>query len=136
MAMSRSRASRWVMSAPPNRMTPSSGCSSPAIMRSRVDLPQPEGPSRTTNSPSSAVNEIWLTASREPNRLVMRSISRGMSAFNGSERESANQIFLRGGGEDQYGEHGDHAGGAHLAPADFILRYARGDADGQRHRRF
>ena len=28
------------------------GCSSPAMMRSRVDLPQPEGPSRVTNSPA------------------------------------------------------------------------------------
>jgi hypothetical protein len=29
--------------------------SRPAIMRSNVDLPQPEGPTRTTNSPSSAL---------------------------------------------------------------------------------
>ena len=29
--------------------------SSPAIMRSSVDLPQPDGPTKTTNSPSSIV---------------------------------------------------------------------------------
>jgi hypothetical protein len=40
--------------------------SSPAIMRSRVDLPQPDGPSSTTNSPSAmsmrhAVDDLGAT---------------------------------------------------------------------------
>src|SRR5438128_8724397 len=34
------------------RISPSLICSSPASMRSSVDLPQPEGPTRTQNSPS------------------------------------------------------------------------------------
>ena len=40
------------MSRPSNRMRPEVGVSSPAMMRSAVDLPQPEGPTSETNSPS------------------------------------------------------------------------------------
>ena len=39
---------------PPILIRPLVISSSPAIMRSRVDFPQPEGPTSTTNSPSSA----------------------------------------------------------------------------------
>src|SRR5579862_4498366 len=122
------------MSPPASRRVPASGISSPAIMRSSVDFPQPEGPSKTTNSPSSAFSETPLTASREPNRLVMPSISSAMSAFHRAQRESAHQIFLRGRGEDQNGQHRDHARGAHFAPAYLVLRHPRRDSDGQRHR--
>src|SRR5262249_61126299 len=37
--------------------------SSPAIMRSRVDLPHPDGPTSTTNSPSSMrTSTPWMTS--------------------------------------------------------------------------
>ncbi|MNP71859.1 hypothetical protein D3C76_1683060 [compost metagenome] len=36
-------------------MLPTSGVSSPAMIRSRVVLPQPEGPSRATSSP------LWIS---------------------------------------------------------------------------
>jgi hypothetical protein len=37
--------------------------SSPAIIRSKVDLPQPEGPTSTTNSPSRMeMSTPWMTA--------------------------------------------------------------------------
>ena len=36
--------------------------SRPAIMRSSVDLPQPEGPTKTANSPGSIVRSMpWMT---------------------------------------------------------------------------
>jgi len=36
--------------------------SSPAIIRSSVDLPQPEGPTNTTNSPDLIVRSMpWIT---------------------------------------------------------------------------
>ena len=35
---------------PPISMSPAEISSRPAIIRSRVDLPQPEGPTKTTNS--------------------------------------------------------------------------------------
>ena len=37
---------------PPMRISPPVMSSSPAIIRSSVDLPQPDGPTKTTNSPS------------------------------------------------------------------------------------
>ncbi len=40
--------------------------SSPAIIRSRVDLPQPEGPTRMTNAPSSISTLTPCSTSVEP----------------------------------------------------------------------
>ena len=47
---------------PPTETTPESGCSRPAIDRSVVDLPQPDGPSRVNNSPGSTLKLTSLTA--------------------------------------------------------------------------
>src|SRR3954447_10589152 len=46
----------------PNHTLPRSGTSRPARMRSSVVLPDPEGPSRATNSPSSMVSETSPSA--------------------------------------------------------------------------
>src|SRR5258706_14445409 len=43
--------------------------SSPAIMRSTVDLPQPDGPTSTQNSPSSPSTSTPCTPSVEPKDL-------------------------------------------------------------------
>ena len=43
-------------------ISPSVGSSKPAIIRMVVDFPQPEGPNRTTNSPSSMSKFIDWTA--------------------------------------------------------------------------
>ena len=39
-----------VMSLPSKRILPASGCSKPAMQRKSVVLPQPDGPSKVTNS--------------------------------------------------------------------------------------
>src|SRR5690606_17910229 len=57
-------------SSPPMRILPAVGVSSPAIMRSEVVLPQPEGPSRHTNSPSPISKLTSPTAVKSPKRLV------------------------------------------------------------------
>ena len=46
---------RPVTGSPATVMSPSSGVSSPATRFSSVDLPQPEGPIRATNSPAATV---------------------------------------------------------------------------------
>src|SRR5581483_6762366 len=56
--------------APSIRMSPPSGSSKPAMQRSAVDLPQPEGPSRQRNSPSATSSDIALTATVAPKRRV------------------------------------------------------------------
>src|SRR5882762_9283508 len=54
----------------PNRMSPLSTGEKPAIMRSSVVLPQPEGPSSVNSSPSPISSETRSTAVAAPNRLV------------------------------------------------------------------
>ena len=53
-------------------MPPASGCSSPAMSRSTVDLPDPDGPSSVVMLPAGAVNDTSSTAGvpRAVNRLV------------------------------------------------------------------
>src|SRR5438309_9591675 len=43
----------------------------PEIIRKVVVLPQPDGPSRTRNSPSATSSERSSTATTSPNRLAM-----------------------------------------------------------------
>ena len=50
---------------------PAFGWSSPEIWRSSVDLPQPEGPTNTTNSPSAMSRSMPLRTSSAPNDLRM-----------------------------------------------------------------
>ena len=57
-------------STPPIRISPSSGCSKPAIIRSDVVLPHPDGPSSERNSPVLTWKETAFTAVRSPNRFV------------------------------------------------------------------
>src|SRR5436190_14632949 len=57
-------------------MRPWSGVSNPAISRSNVVLPQPDGPSSAKNSPLSIDNDTRSTAGTAPNRLLAWMISR------------------------------------------------------------
>src|ERR1700748_1139970 len=67
--MSRCAARRKVTSSPSSRMRPEEGSSSPAIIRSVVVLPQPDGPSRQKNSPSPTVKVESSTAVKSANSL-------------------------------------------------------------------
>src|SRR5689334_5617335 len=56
-------------------MSPSLTLSSPAIMLSSVDLPQPEGPTSTRNSPASTATSMPFKISVAPNRFLTPLIS-------------------------------------------------------------
>ena len=60
--MSRLRGSSTVTSRSPMKMRPSVTSSIPAISFSSVDLPQPEGPTSTMNSPSRTSSDTSSTA--------------------------------------------------------------------------
>ena len=62
MAMSRSLAGTSLMRLPFNKRSPEVMGSSPAIMRRMEDLPHPDGPSNTMNSPSATVKLTFFTA--------------------------------------------------------------------------
>src|SRR6266567_7555645 len=55
---------------PPMRISPALGRSRPAIIRSSVVLPHPDGPSSTKNSPSRMDRSTPSTAWKSPNRLL------------------------------------------------------------------
>src|SRR6186713_2281280 len=67
--MSRSLGWTWLTTRPPISISPPVMFSRPAIMRSSVDLPQPEGPTRTQNSPSAIATSTPRTTSVEPKDL-------------------------------------------------------------------
>src|SRR5678816_731911 len=69
MAISRSFGGMVLTVRPPIVTTPAEISSSPAIMRSSVDLPQPEGPTNTQNSPSSTATSTPCRTSVEPKNL-------------------------------------------------------------------
>src|SRR5207247_11272386 len=57
------------------RIVPEVGSSSPAIIRSSVVLPQPDGPRRTRNSPSWAARSTPSTARTSPKCLLTARVS-------------------------------------------------------------
>jgi len=64
--MSRLAGSISLTTRPPMSMVPLVVVSSPAIMRSSVDLPQPDGPTSTQNCPSPTSRLMPLMASKPP----------------------------------------------------------------------
>jgi hypothetical protein len=61
MAMSRSRGAMSFTTSPLIAISPPVTVSSPAIMRSVVDFPHPEGPTNTTNSRSATSKSMPCT---------------------------------------------------------------------------
>src|SRR5438034_10474419 len=57
---------------PSTSTSPSVGVISPAATLSRVDLPQPDGPTRQANCPSGTVSEIRSSARTSPRRVLKR----------------------------------------------------------------
>ena len=74
MAMPRLAGGRLSTTWPPMLMCPEVCVSSPAMIRSSVDLPQPEAPTKTMNSPSAMSRSTPLSTSVLPNDLRTWSI--------------------------------------------------------------
>src|SRR6187551_1772300 len=70
--MSRLRGASSVTSRSPIRISPPVGSSSPVIIRSSVDLPQPDGPTMTKSSPSSTTSSMSRTAQSPPGYRLFR----------------------------------------------------------------
>ena len=66
MAMSRSFGGSALTTRPSIAISPEVISSSPASIRSSVDLPQPDGPTSTTNSPSAMSIETPCSTSSAP----------------------------------------------------------------------
>src|SRR2546429_1461226 len=74
MAMSRFFGGRSFTTVPPTRTVPEAMSSSPAIMRRAVVLPQPDGPTKTTSSPS-AISRLRSLTATVPSGYVLETLS-------------------------------------------------------------
>src|SRR5271155_2437911 len=115
MAMSRSFGATEFTSVPSMRISPSLTVSSPAIMASSVDLPQPDGPTSATNSPVRASRSMPLRTSTGPNRLCspeMVSVAIVARSFDRALGEAANEIFAAEEIDQERRYRGDQHGAA------------------------
>src|SRR3954451_5741119 len=86
--------------------SPSLISSRPAIIRNRLVLPQPDGPTKTTNSWSGTSRSTPLIASKAPKNLRTPRIDMGaipglLCLFDGAERQALDQLALAQPAEDQ-----------------------------------
>src|SRR6187551_3897896 len=86
MATERAAGGSRVTSRLPMRMRPPFDASRPAISRSVVDLPQPDGPSRTLSVPASNAKETSSTARTGPSALGHSLLTRSAAIADIGER--------------------------------------------------
>src|SRR5713226_248806 len=119
MAMSRSLGVLLFTTWPPMRSSPEVMSSRPAIMLSVVDLPQPDGPTRITNSPS-AMSRLKSLTAREPSGKRLVTCSRIISAtgfslpglaLDRARRQPCDDPALEEQHEDDDRDGDDHGGG-------------------------
>src|SRR5438445_893546 len=109
------------MSRPSSSSEPALISSRPAINRSSVDLPQPEGPTKTTNSPRSMTRSMpWMTWA-SPNFFSMPLSWRNAIVFlsrllHGAEGQALHQLLLAEPAEHDDGRDRHQRGGRELGP--------------------
>src|SRR5438105_3674451 len=111
MATPRSDGSSSFMRLPPMKISPSLTSSRPAIILSSVDFPQPDGPTKTTNSPSSMASDTpWMTSvSPKDLRTVRSSIwGMGQSAFHRANGDAGDDLALEYDVDEDDGGRGEH----------------------------
>src|ERR1700733_3970029 len=115
MAMSRSRGGRLLTTRSPIRTSPLVISSSPAIIRSAVVLPHPDGPTRHTNSPSWMSRLSLSTASAPPSYRLVRSSrttpAMTRSSFHRPGEHATDEISLEGKEHDERDDDRDHRTG-------------------------
>src|SRR5437868_6527932 len=106
--MSRFSGGRRCIGLPAMITSPEVRASSPAIIRSVVVLPQPDGPSRQTTSPAATLRSTSRTARKLPKRFVIRlssivDMTVPRLALDGAEGHAAQQMVLQCEGDDDHG---------------------------------
>src|SRR5271154_3441579 len=119
-------------------MSPAVTSSRPAIMRNVVLLPQPEGPTSTTNSLSGMSRLMLRTASTSSKRLTtLRNATSAisqtrLSAFGGARGQARDVIVHQERVDHQRRRGGDQRAGHQHAPlVDVAANEARHRADGE-----
>src|SRR6218665_3509681 len=136
MARLRLAGGRSVMACPSRRISPELASSRPAMRRSRVDLPQPEGPRKTQNSRSSMRRSTPLMTRVSPKDLVRDWISRRAMGraplLDGAEGQAADELFLRAPAQYQDRRTGEGGNGGQLGPEEAFGAGERGDQGAER----
>src|SRR5512147_2311003 len=110
------------MTSPPIMMSPSEISSRPAIIRSVVDLPQPEGPTSTTNSWSAMSRSMPRTASTSSYRLTtLRNVTSAMrSTLCRTGGQAGNVIVHQEGVDDERRCRAEQGAGHDLSPVEHV----------------
>src|SRR6185436_7411630 len=110
--------------------------SSPAIIRSVVDLPQPDGPTSTTNSLSAISRSMPRTASTSSYFLTtLRRLTSAMNSTStlcGTGGQAGNVVVHQEGVDDQRRRGAEQGAGHDLSPVEHVALDQRGD-DAYRH---
>src|SRR5215210_1188166 len=140
--MSRSFGARSLTTSPPIFRSPSEMSSSPAIIRSAVDFPQPDGPTRIISSPSRISRFMCLTASKPSGyRLTTSSNSisamvggRLLSALDRARGQAGDNALLEEQDQQDQGDRDDDRRGGDRAERQLELGRPREERDRGRHR--
>src|SRR5919106_2450739 len=116
MASPRCAAPSSLTRRPSIRISPDEMSSSPAIIRSRVDLPQPDGPTNTQNSPCSARRSTPWTTSASPKRLTTRSSSRVAMLLDARARDAGGDVALQESEHERDGQKREHGHSEQVVP--------------------
>src|SRR5262245_25148269 len=135
MAMLRSFGGTSFTTSPSIRISPSLMSSSPAIMRSVVVFPQPEGPTRTTNSLSGTSRSMPRTAATPSKsftnaRKVTRAIALPLRRTGG---EAGDVIVHEEGVDDERRCRAEQRPGHDLRPGEDVAADQRGDDADRQH---
>src|ERR1700730_6254296 len=119
MAMSRSFGGTSLTTSPSTAISPALISSSPAIIRSVVVLPQPEGPTSTTNSLSAMSRSMPRTAGSSSYSFTsLRSVTSAIAAspFGGAGGEAGDVVVHQEGVHDEGRRRAEQRRGHDLAP--------------------
>src|SRR4029450_6873011 len=119
MAISRSRGRTSLTSLPSISIVPLSMSSRPAMVLSSVDLPQPDGPTSTANSPEDTLRSMPRSTSTGPKRLCnpwMVSSAMVVSPLDRAHRDTAHQEALHGRHREEDRHGAEHRHGGDLGP--------------------
>src|SRR5205085_10170475 len=135
--MSRSFGGTSLTTSPPIMMSPSEMSSSPAIILSVVDLPQPDGPTSTTNSWSAISRSMPRTASTSSYFLTfLRRLTSAIgtpSALGRAGREPGDVVVHQKGVDDERGRRAQQRAGHDLPPVVDVGLHQRGDDADRQH---
>src|SRR4029453_7862457 len=121
MAMSRSMGGRLFTTVSPIKISPDVMDSSPATIRKVVVLPQPEGPTRTTNSLSRISRFTSFTACTPSNSLFkLWSRTRAIASSLHGAGDTGDIMLDKEGINNRHRDQAEHGGGPKWPPIEHI----------------